>query len=234
MDNPQHYQPLSAALHPPRSNPATYGQSTIVFDASGRPVHESAVSSAAGGTREEEEEEEEEHEDEDDEGMIEKELNPRRDGGPEHEQVHGHHPTSSVPTTCVPSSSFMRSRLTIRMITSIIQPHTVGQGVLQQQQPERRRPGRPRGSKNRKNRAAPGTTAGPGAPPATTAPSLPPLPAHADINPQNREYYEFQWKVLHLCREFYEAAEQLVVSAGRLSSVMNASQLSHRRQHIRS
>lgn len=101
MDNPQHYQPLSAALHPPRSNAATYGQSTIVFDPSGRPVHENPTSSATTGTREEEEEEEEEHEDEDDEGMIEKELNPRREGGPEHDQVHGHRPPSSVPATCV-------------------------------------------------------------------------------------------------------------------------------------
>jgi hypothetical protein len=79
----------------------------------------------------------------------------------------------------------------------------------------KRRPGRPRGSKNRKPRT--GTTAvkqqesqfyyqglQPG------AESTP--PQHPDINAQNQQYYEFQWRVLNLCAEFYNAAEELVVS----------------------
>ena len=32
------------------------------------------------------------------------------------------------------------------------------------------------------------------------------------MNAQNQQYYEFQWRVLNLCAEFYGAAEELVVS----------------------
>ena len=31
------------------------------------------------------------------------------------------------------------------------------------------------------------------------------------MNAQNQQYYEFQWRVLNLCAEFYGAAEELVV-----------------------
>lgn len=36
--------------------------------------------------------------------------------------------------------------------------------------------------------------------------------APANVNAQNQQYYEFQWRVLNLCAEFYGAAEELVVS----------------------
>jgi hypothetical protein len=36
--------------------------------------------------------------------------------------------------------------------------------------------------------------------------------APTDVNPQNQQYYEFQWRVLNLCAEFYGAAEELLVS----------------------
>ncbi|KAI6033323.1 hypothetical protein EDC04DRAFT_2868889 [Pisolithus marmoratus] len=83
----------------------------------------------------------------------------------------------------------------------------------------KRRPGRPRGSKNRRPRAS-GTdasnthpTGSQASPPASTnlgfhqyqAPAAP-----GEIHPHNQQYYEFQWRVLNLCAEFYGAAEELV------------------------
>ncbi|KAI6108300.1 hypothetical protein F5141DRAFT_1122264 [Pisolithus sp. B1] len=59
----------------------------------------------------------------------------------------------------------------------------------------KRRPGRPRGSKNRRPRG-PATDATPATP--------------GEIHPHNQQYYEFQWRVLNLCAEFYGAAEELV------------------------
>lgn len=71
------------------------------------------------------------------------------------------------------------------------------------QQPEvpaKRRPGRPRGSKTKKKnqQQEPG---------ATPAPVAVPVP---EVNAQNQQYYEFQWRVLNLCAEFYGAAEELL------------------------
>jgi hypothetical protein len=37
-------------------------------------------------------------------------------------------------------------------------------------------------------------------------------PTPGEIQPHNQQYYEFQWRVLNLCAEFYGAAEELVVS----------------------
>lgn len=91
-----------------------------------------------------------------------------------------------------------------------------------QQQPEqsqatldaenKRRPGRPKGSRNRKPRdsvsvsaKAHQSTFHSSYPAPTTAP--PPVPG---LTPQNQQYYEFQWRVLNLCSEFYGAAEELV------------------------
>jgi len=34
---------------------------------------------------------------------------------------------------------------------------------------------------------------------------------HPNITTQNQPYYEFQWRMLNLCAEFYGAAEELVV-----------------------
>jgi hypothetical protein len=88
--------------------------------------------------------------------------------------------------------------------------------------PRKRRPGRPRGSKNRPRQLPGGSSqkeqsqslfysykpAQKQSPmPAAAAP-----PPHPDVNAQNQQYYEFQWRVLNLCAEFYGAAEELVVS----------------------
>jgi hypothetical protein len=88
-----------------------------------------------------------------------------------------------------------------------------------QQKPEddsaqpKRRPGRPRGSKN-KTKVKPANISS--AKPLSAKPShlgfFQPPPAPTDVNAQNQQYYEFQWRVLNLCAEFYNAAEELVVS----------------------
>ena len=82
------------------------------------------------------------------------------------------------------------------------------------QEPERKRkPGRPRGSKNRKPRAVSQVTTRqdphPYQPPGTQSQ---PAPQHPDPNTQTQQFYEFQWRILNLCAEFYGAAEELIVS----------------------
>lgn len=88
---------------------------------------------------------------------------------------------------------------------------------LPQDAERKRRPGRPRGSKNRRTRAAATDKE-----PANAGPKTSPAqhgfyqytasPAPGEIQPHNQQYYEFQWRVLNLCAEFYGAAEELVVS----------------------
>jgi hypothetical protein len=95
--------------------------------------------------------------------------------------------------------------------------------------PRKRRPGRPRGSKNRPRQLPGGSSQKElsqslfysykpaqkqSTMPATAAVTAP--PPHPDVNAQNQQYYEFQWRVLNLCAEFYGAAEELVVSPWRL------------------
>ncbi len=78
----------------------------------------------------------------------------------------------------------------------------------------KRKPGRPRGSKNRKPRAvSQGSTRRdphPYQPAAGTQPQAAPQPP--DPTTQTQQFYEFQWRILNLCAEFYGAAEELVVS----------------------
>jgi hypothetical protein len=105
-------------------------------------------------------------------------------------------------------------------------PLTILQESEQQTDPSqrRRRPGRPRGSKNRKLHPS-GAEVSPKQQSqagfysyAPAQSQLPPVgsgsapPQHPDVNAQNQQYYEFQWRVLNLCAEFYGAAEELVVS----------------------
>lgn len=93
------------------------------------------------------------------------------------------------------------------------------QPTASQQDPEpKRRPGRPRGSKNRRPRSSTSQTATKpfvfqANPQSHTAGQGSAPPQHPDVNPQNQQYYEFQWRVLNLCKEFYEAAEELIVSS---------------------
>ena len=78
---------------------------------------------------------------------------------------------------------------------------------------EKRKPGRPRGSRNRKPRASTGSATK--APANTQHPGFyqyPPAPG-ANMSQQNQQFYEFQWRALNLCSEFYNAAEELIVSA---------------------
>ena len=74
---------------------------------------------------------------------------------------------------------------------------------------QKRRPGRPKGSRNRKPRESAGSAGKsqfPSYPISQTG--APPLPG---VTAQNQQYYEFQWRVLNLCSEFYGAAEELIV-----------------------
>ncbi|KAJ4478566.1 hypothetical protein C8R41DRAFT_512761 [Lentinula lateritia] len=83
-----------------------------------------------------------------------------------------------------------------------------------QHEPEPKRRGRPRGSKNRRGRVSSQTVVVKSSPPShqplhatgqgTNPPQLP------EVTAQNQQYYEFQWRVLNLCAEFYGAAEELV------------------------
>lgn len=84
--------------------------------------------------------------------------------------------------------------------------------------PEKRRPGRPRGSKNRKPRASTKNESQfyAGQQVSSATPAIAALPSHPNITPQNQPYYEFQWRMLNLCAEFYGAAEELLVGITNL------------------
>lgn len=90
-------------------------------------------------------------------------------------------------------------------ITSVGQSSALGSDSPEQ----KRRPGRPKGSRNRKPRESAGS-AGKSQFPSypTSQTGAPPLPG---VTAQNQQYYEFQWRVLNLCSEFYGAAEELIV-----------------------
>ena len=108
----------------------------------------------------------------------------------------------------------------------------------------KRRPGRPRGSKNRRIRSsgterdASGASSATAKQPTTTHAfhqySAPPAPG--EVHPHNQQYYEFQWRVLNLCAEFYGAAEELIVSSvrGELRMQLGANtSFAHRKLHLR-
>ncbi|KAF9026042.1 hypothetical protein BDZ89DRAFT_1016517 [Hymenopellis radicata] len=82
-------------------------------------------------------------------------------------------------------------------------PDVQQQPIIHQYEPDqKRRPGRPRGSKNRKRESQPPTK--------PVVQDQPVPPQNPGVNAQNKQYYEFQWRVLNLCGEFYRAAEELV------------------------
>ncbi|KAJ8692453.1 hypothetical protein PTI98_009763 [Pleurotus ostreatus] len=186
MDNPQHYQPLSHALIQP--TPAQQ-----IYPANGS-YHRSSVAATAGHVAGTHHREEEEEDDDEDEGMVEDHLQ-QRDDNPSHNSPKPK-ASGSQPSRGHASSS---------------------QQQLSQQETEKRRPGRPKGSKNRKIRSTSGPTpTQPGSSStqvqtlsanSSTATAPPQLP---EVNAQNQQYYEFQWRVLNLCAEFYGAAEELV------------------------
>ncbi|KAJ3473892.1 hypothetical protein NLI96_g12769 [Meripilus lineatus] len=200
MDNPQYYQPLSAALHAP------------LLQQSGRPPHPSQYAnysshapppqqSTSANTHREEEEEEEE----DDDDVVEEEL--------DHHDPHHSASAHSSPRTQATSHNQKYSG-------SAGTPGTTNSQYNSQPQnsdhpnasDEKRKPGRPRGSRNRKPRAPPST-------PSSKAPANTPHPGFYQYPPapggfaQNQQFYEFQWRALNLCSEFYNAAEELIKAA---------------------
>ncbi|KAH9481464.1 hypothetical protein JR316_0005990 [Psilocybe cubensis] len=204
MDNPQHYQPLSHALHPPSTSSSRplvshyTPNSHLGSYAQPQKPAEPTPTTGARPVAEEEEEEEEEEEDDDDEGLVEEQLN-------QNDDIHGSDPSSPKLTTSTEDHS-----ATAPQSAHTIPTHDETSSPAPEQ---KRRPGRPRGSKNRRPRVGsakhdsqiyhPGQSQAP-----TSTPSA--VPQHPNISPSNQQYYEFQWRVLNLCAEFYGAAEELV------------------------
>ncbi|KAG2107130.1 hypothetical protein BD769DRAFT_1654616 [Suillus cothurnatus] len=124
-------------------------------------------------------EEEEEEEENEDEGAVEEQLDREDD---DHEVAAG-------------STQHQSSTSTAGKRAGTAQP------APPQDSERKRRPGRPRGSKNRRSRAVP---------PQHGFYQYTASPTPGEIQPHNQQYYEFQWRVLNLCAEFYGAAEELV------------------------
>ena len=230
MDNPQHYQPLSHALQPPLSQPSQYA----TFPASNTQQY-----SVSDSQREEEEEEEEEEE------VVEEELddNDRRDlspsASPQNKQVVGCVYLVTLEYFGIHFLTFFPGS----PAANATQVHTpqLPSGQPSAHVPEtpeqKRRPGRPKGSRNRKPRESAGSVG------KSQFPSYPISQGGAPILPgvtaQNQQYYEFQWRVLNLCSEFYGAAEELIVRSNhrstcrRLKSRRKQPLLSLSRSHIK-
>ncbi|KAF5342080.1 hypothetical protein D9611_001902 [Ephemerocybe angulata] len=189
MDNPQHYQPLSHALHPPLGT----SQSRSPYPPSSVFTPPSRPATVPGTSGHRDDQEEEEDQEDDDEGIVEGQLELHDNDG-------------ERPGSGPPSPPRLANAGHAQPALQIVQDmgHVSGG--------EKRRPGRPRGSKNRKPRAPPGA----GKETQPTNPALSGPPPHPDINAQNQQYYEFQWRILNLCAEFYGAAEELVKSTNPL------------------
>ncbi|KAF8802458.1 hypothetical protein BYT27DRAFT_7226364 [Phlegmacium glaucopus] len=190
MDNPQHYQPLSHALHPPSTTRTIYSTPTTSSS------YQQKTTSDPARPQEEEEEEEEEEEDDDEEGLVEEQLN----NNDADVQGSNHSSPKTSGNADAQTPSYNQS----------------SHDNQSPQEPERkRRPGRPRGSKNRRPRVGSSKHEGQfyyhgGTPTAAAATTSSGPPQHPTMNAQNQQYYEFQWRVLNLCAEFYGAAEELV------------------------
>ncbi|KAI0925949.1 hypothetical protein AcV5_008539 [Taiwanofungus camphoratus] len=194
MDNPQYYQPLSHALHPPLVPAGRSPQQQ--YNSYGSHAQNSAANGTTTGHREEEEEEEE-----DDEEIVEEEL---EHNDPDPQQSASTHSSPRAPAAQAQAGS-----------TGKQLPATQDQAQSQAtdaDSSEKRKPGRPRGSRNRKPRAPVGSSTK--APANSQHPGFyqyPPVPGGAIS--QNQQFYEFQWRALNLCSEFYNAAEELVKAA---------------------
>ncbi|TBU49829.1 hypothetical protein BD309DRAFT_986211 [Dichomitus squalens] len=206
MDNPQYYQPLSHALHAPLVSAShTSPRQSYAHYA---PHQQHPVTNGAGSGHREEEEEEEDDDDE----VVEEEV--------EH---HGaDHPRQSASSHSSPRVNAAQTQSSSTGPASATASADYRQAVSQQERApsatnddatEKRKPGRPRGSRNRKPRVSSGS--------ATKAPAnsqhpgfyqYPPAP-DKNISQQNQQFYEFQWRALNLCSEFYNAAEELVKAA---------------------
>ncbi|TFK46130.1 hypothetical protein OE88DRAFT_1668316 [Heliocybe sulcata] len=211
MDHPQYYQPLSHALNPV----STSNRSPQYQNYNSHAASASGASHAANGAAAEEDEEEEED-------VVEEELsgNTRRNAdastpvSPEI-QTRQTGPTSGGTVTQAPVGQQPQPQ-------AQVQPPEPPKPVPDPSSYAKRRPGRPKGSKTKKaQQTEVQTTQAPTyssyyayqtpvhAPLHPTGPgSAPPL--HPSVNEHNQQYYEFQWRVLNLCAEFYGAAEELV------------------------
>ncbi|KAI0346535.1 hypothetical protein BDW22DRAFT_1352653 [Trametopsis cervina] len=193
----QYYQPLSAAL----SHPLTHNRSPQPPFASAYGSHSQPPTSNGAQHNQREEEEE----DDDDDEVVEEELDhhhsPSVQSSP---RTSATHPTKPVPTAASTSVPIQYGG----------QPQAAARDDSDQTAEDgKRKPGRPRGSRNRKPRAPTGTT--PKAPANSQHPGFyqyPPAPGGAAAT-QNQQFYEFQWRALNLCSEFYNAAEELIKAA---------------------
>ncbi|KAI0649286.1 hypothetical protein C8Q79DRAFT_949826 [Trametes meyenii] len=205
MDNPQYYQPLSHALHAPLVS-ASHSSPRPQY-ASYTPHQQPAVTNGAGSGHREEEEEEEE----DDEEVVEEELE-HHDADPPHQSASSHSsPRANAAQTQSRTNAPASSAPVIDYYAPPAPQQDSKQG-LNEDGTEKRKPGRPRGSKNRKPRVSAGSA--PKAPTNVAHPGFyqyPPAPP-ANVS-QNQQFYEFQWRALNLCSEFYNAAEELVKAA---------------------
>ncbi|KAI0035364.1 hypothetical protein K488DRAFT_83070 [Vararia minispora EC-137] len=199
MDGSQHYHSLSHALQPPlvRSpDYVSYGQPPTAPGDYG-----------AGGTGGGDRDDLGGGDDEDDEEGVEEELEytePTGRGGASGPStpVEGNGNSAAASSAAQPPTSASGQQA-----TAFIHHPASSSAHNADSPPEKRRPGRPKGSRNRKPRESvtqASTSTAKFAPAPNTAPQI------AGVTPQNQQYYEFQWRVLNLCSEFYGAAEELV------------------------
>ncbi|KAJ3499999.1 hypothetical protein NMY22_g19409 [Coprinellus aureogranulatus] len=181
-----HYQSLSHALNPTLAAPQSRSpySSSSVFTPPPRPASIPSLhhQSMNDGLQDEDDQED------DDEGIVEGQL-----------EMNDHSRQETGRSTPPQANLASNGHPTLHIV------HDTGNAA------EKRKPGRPRGSRNKKPRAPPGSKAA-----AAEAAAQGNPPPHTDLNPAHQQYYDFQWKVLNLCTEFYGAAEELVKSTNPL------------------
>lgn len=129
MDNPQPYQPLSHALHPPSTNARSLYPQTIHHQYSTHPhqsIHplstqKQPLQNSSRISGHEEEEEEEEEDDDEDEGIVEDQLN-QNDPDP-----HGSNSSSPRPSGYIlhPFTSPFSNIVPLKLAPEIINPHSL-------------------------------------------------------------------------------------------------------------
>ncbi|KAI0711892.1 hypothetical protein C8T65DRAFT_718005 [Cerioporus squamosus] len=168
--------------------------------------HRPPVTNGAGSGHREEEEEEEE----DDEEVVEEELE-HHDTDQPHQSASSHSSPRANAAQSQSSSAGATSATASADYRQAAPPQDHAQPAASEDGTEKRRPGRPRGSRNRKPRVSAGSATK--APANTQHPGFYQYPPAPGTNQQNQQFYEFQWRALNLCSEFYNAAEELVKAA---------------------
>ncbi|KAJ8489668.1 hypothetical protein ONZ45_g13489 [Pleurotus djamor] len=235
MDNPQHYQPLSHALYHQPQQGSSQQPIYATTHGGGGGYHRSGAGTTShpGGhvTREEEEEEE----DDDDVAMAEDALHHSRDRGPQSSPKPKVSPGLRAAQTQSPSQQPSQNEPEKRRpgrpkgsknrkprppnsgansgpstlpaaapppVTTSSAPASVSAPAPAPASVSHPQPQAPPQPTATTTLQPPQTLQSPSA---TSAP-----PAIPEVNAQNQQYYEFQWRVLNLCAEFYGAAEELV------------------------